>query len=144
MNLVDWVNGKSLVSAFIMSVCASPMLADCNQTESVEIIRELKENLLDGDYNEFFLNADMNSKVSEDLIEDTKAQLLSYMGTPERCVDMVRNNYSENFATLIVAFIGRNWQALYVHFGVLKVEGRFELISVHLSTEYDEINKYIR
>lgn len=138
------LNCKSILAAVILASSISPAFADCTANEKVEVLRELKVNFLTGDYDAFFTASDPTEAIPDNVENDTKVQLIQYIGVPVKCVDMVRKRYSDSFETLVSVFLGRDNQMVFLFFSTLNVDDEHQILGVQLSTDYSEILQYVR
>lgn len=135
---------RIFVTIFFVLTGAGSAIADCRSGEEVDIFRELKTDFLEGEYDRFFSKADPSGALPEKALQDTKVKLIQYIGVPVTCVDMVEKVYSNNYRTLLTAFLGKKGEMVFFFFSALRVDGRDKIIGVQLSTDYSEIYKYVR
>lgn len=135
---------RLLLSVFFVSLSAFAASANCLEAEKSELFRELKNDFLSGNYDAFFDKSDSGGAIPKDALQGTKVQLIQYIGVPRTCIDMARKSYSDNFKTLLTAFVGSQGQIVYIFFSMLAIDGVEEIVWVQLSTDYSEIHQYLR
>lgn len=135
---------KSILAAIVLAFSTFAAFADCTSNEKIEVLRELKTDFLTGDYDAFFKASDPTEAIPESVEQDTKVQLIQYIGVPAKCMDMIRKRYSDSFETLLTVFLGRNDQMVFLFFSALKVDEEYRILGVQLSTDYSEIFRYVR
>jgi hypothetical protein len=133
-----------LCAALTLSAIGSTAQASCISGDEAPVFRQLKESLLAGNYDKFFEKSDHTHALPAETVQDTKTQLVQYLGVPRTCVTLSNRRYSDDFETTLLAFIGSQDQHLYTYFSLLKVDGVQELISVEISTDFSEIQRFLK
>ncbi len=139
----ELMHQKFWATALLLTAVASTVQANCIEENEEPIFRQLKQHLLVGDYDEFF-ETSKTQALSDELIHQTKVQLVQYLGVPRTCVTVSNRRHSESFETSLVAFIGEDGQHLYTYFAALSVDGVPELVWSQISTDFSEMLDFLR